>query len=444
MDVKKWPAAQVALRKVAELTPYARNSRTHSDAQVAQLAASIKEWGWTIPVLVDEAGGLIAGHGRILAAQRLGLEEVPAMTAKGWSEAKKRAYVIADNKLALNAGWDEELLRLELQELGELGVELDLLGFDDWDISELVGGGCDNKESDKYKDGREGGLSADFGCPPFSILDTRKGDWIDRRKQWQLKIGDNGESREGTLGVGLLEDINSVSILDAAMAEILVKWFGKVGGVAFDPFAGDTVFGFVSASLGMHFVGIELRQEQATINQERCDKHGLSARYICDTSEKMDEYVANDSVDFVFSCPPYADLEVYSDDPRDLSNMSHDNFFLIYRKILQNTYAKLKNNRFAVIVMGDVRGKDGGYIGTVNQTITIMLEAGFKLYNELILINSHGTLPIRAGAAMRKSRKVGKTHQNILVFLKGDGKAAAEDLGEIVFQDEEEYAGANV
>lgn len=102
---KGWPADRVERRPLASLTPYARNARTHSAAQVDQIAASIREWGWTMPVLVDEAGGVIAGHGRILAAQKLGFTEVPVMVAAGWSEAQKRAYVIADNKLAMNAGW---------------------------------------------------------------------------------------------------------------------------------------------------------------------------------------------------------------------------------------------------------------------------------------------------------------------------------------------------
>lgn len=96
-----WPADAVERRPLAALTPYARNARTHSDGQVAEIAASIREWGWTMPVLVDEAGGIIAGHGRVLAAQSLGLTEVPVMVARGWSDAQKRAYVLADNKLAL-------------------------------------------------------------------------------------------------------------------------------------------------------------------------------------------------------------------------------------------------------------------------------------------------------------------------------------------------------
>lgn len=123
------PADKVERWAVSRLIPYARNARTHSDAQVAQIAASIKEWGWTTPVLVDEQGGIIAGHGRTMAAQLLGMADVPVVVASGWSEAKKRAYVIADNKLALNAGWDNELLRLELGDIKGLGFDLSLIGF---------------------------------------------------------------------------------------------------------------------------------------------------------------------------------------------------------------------------------------------------------------------------------------------------------------------------
>lgn len=124
------PADKIERRLVKDLIPYARNSRTHTDAQVAQIAASIKEWGWTMPILIDEAGGIIAGHGRVMAARSLGHKDVPVVVASGWSETKKRAYVIADNKLALNAGWDNEMLSLELQELQDVGFDLDLLGFD--------------------------------------------------------------------------------------------------------------------------------------------------------------------------------------------------------------------------------------------------------------------------------------------------------------------------
>jgi ParB-like chromosome segregation protein Spo0J len=132
------PADKVERWAIDRLVPYARNARIHSDEQISQIAASIKEWGWTTPVLVDEQGGIIAGHGRTLAAQRLKMAEVPVMVAKGWSDAKKRAYVLADNKLALNAGWDNEMLALELAEIGELGFDLELIGFDPSEFNNTV------------------------------------------------------------------------------------------------------------------------------------------------------------------------------------------------------------------------------------------------------------------------------------------------------------------
>ena len=135
-----WPADAVSRVPTASLIPSARNARTHSDAQVSQIAASIREWGWTVPVLVDEQGTLIAGHGRLLAAQVLGLPEVPVMVARGWSEAKRRAYAIADNKLALNAGWDDPMLALELSALAADGFDLGLTGFDAGEMSDLMNG----------------------------------------------------------------------------------------------------------------------------------------------------------------------------------------------------------------------------------------------------------------------------------------------------------------
>lgn len=424
---------QVTYRDVNGLIPYVNNSRTHSDEQVKQVAASIREFGFTNPVLIDENSTVIAGHGRIMAANLLGLAQVPTITLAGLTDAQKKAYVIADNKLALNAGWDEELLKVELQGLKDLDFDLNLLGFDIDELGAMLASYAAAITGAGDGESRAGNMSKDFGQPPFSVLDTRKGDWQDRKNIWRAKIGDNGESREGTLSDGALMGAinNGVSLLDPVLAELMVGWFGMAGGVAFDPFAGDTVFGYVAGSMGMAFKGIELRAEQAQLNQARCKADGLPCVYYNDSSENMDKYIENNSVDLVFSCPPYADLEVYSDNPQDLSTMAHDDFFKMYKLILQKTFGKLKNNRFAVIVMGEVRNKQGVYIGTIPQTIDIMCGAGYQFYNELILVNNAGTLPMRAGKTMRASRKIGKMHQNILVFLKGDAKKAVKDLGDI-------------
>lgn len=132
-----WPATDVQMRLVDELVPYARNARTHSAEQVSQIAASIREWGWTTPILVAEDSTVLAGHGRLMAARQLGLTEVPTMVARGWSEAQRRAYVLADNQLAMNAGWDADLLRVELEGLRELDFDLDVIGFDAGDMQKF-------------------------------------------------------------------------------------------------------------------------------------------------------------------------------------------------------------------------------------------------------------------------------------------------------------------
>ena len=135
---REWPADKVERRNINALIPYARNARTHSPEQVDQIAASIREWGWTVPVLIDEQGGLIAGHGRVMAAKKLGLAEVPVMVAAGWSEGQKRAYVLADNKLAENAGWDRDMLKVELGDLGALDFDISLTGFGEGEIADLL------------------------------------------------------------------------------------------------------------------------------------------------------------------------------------------------------------------------------------------------------------------------------------------------------------------
>jgi DNA modification methylase len=138
MSEKKWPSDKVEKVHIDKLIPYARNARTHSDEQVAQIAASINEWGWTTPVLVDEAGEIIAGHGRVMAARKLGIEQIPTMTANGWTDAQKKAYVLADNQLPQNSGWDMDLLKVEIQDLGEMDFDLDLIGFDGDVIADLL------------------------------------------------------------------------------------------------------------------------------------------------------------------------------------------------------------------------------------------------------------------------------------------------------------------
>lgn len=285
-------------------------------------------------------------------------------------------------------------------------------------------------------------MSDYFGVAPFSIINTVDGAWQNRKKQWNNIIQDYGQARkealDGNRENSMLPTINNgVSILDSCLAELMLKWFTEEGFKTFDPFAGDTVFGFISGYMKRPFVGIELRKEQAEFNQEQCNRENLNCKYICDTSENMDNYIEDESMDFIFSCPPYADLEVYSDLEDDLSTKNHDEFFKLYKKILTNTYKKLKNNRFAVIVTSEVRNKTTGeYIMLVPYTIGTMKRAGYMFYNDIILMNSCGSLPLRAGKVMNVSRKIGRRHQNILVFYKGNPKKIKENFSELIPKNE--------
>lgn len=269
-----------------------------------------------------------------------------------------------------------------------------------------------------------------FVVPPFSILNSTSKDWQLKKKKWMLRINDKAQARSNTLSKnkkgGSNEKFMSIkgdttSVLDPVMSEIILSWFTEEKHIVFDPFSGDAVFGFVSAFKNRIFRGIELREKQVNFNQTLIDELKTDAIYYCDSSENMDKYIDEESVDFIFSCPPYADLEVYSDLPNDLSNMDYDDFFKTIGIILKNTYSKLKNNRFAVIVMGEVRHKKTGeYLGIIPNVINIMRDAGYKYYNEIILQTPIGNLHMRAGQYMNGNRKIGKMHQNILVFYKGD------------------------
>ena len=275
-------------------------------------------------------------------------------------------------------------------------------------------------------------LSDWFIVPPFSILNSASKDWQDKKKVWNKRINDKAQVRQNTLSKNTIGASNqkfmaikgdTTSILDPVMCEIILSWFTNEGFKTLDPFAGDAVFGFCSSFKNRPFTGIELRNEQVEFNQLLINTHNLNGKYICDDALNIDNHIEDNSMDFIFSCPPYADLEIYSELENDLSNMSYDDFFRTIEQILQKAIQKLKENRFTVIVMGEVRHKSTGvYLGIIPKIIQIMCDAGLHYYNEIILQTPIGNLHMRAGNYMNQSRKIGKQHQNILVFYKGNPK----------------------
>lgn len=412
--------------------PYEKNPRRIPIEAIEKVAKSLQAYGWQQPIVVDKDMVVVVGHTRLQAAKSLGHKEVPVLVAENLTKEQAAGYRLADNRASTETDWDLPELRDEILALSELDFDLSDTLFDKNELTKLLEFSLEDKD-DRYADGEKGSMAENFVAPPFSILDTRQRYWQERKAMWNANIGDQGESREGTLASekNIMGEFGSVSILDACLAEIVVRWFGIPKGNVFDCFAGDTVFGYVASSLGMQFAGIELREEQARLNNERVRKDDLSAVYHNDDAMNMDTYINDGEWDLFFSCPPYADLEVYSDKPNDLSNMSHDEFFNVYKTCLQKTYAKLKPNRFAVVVTSEVRSKKGGYISLVPETIRFMVEAGYSFWNDIILINTAGTLPLRAGRYMHTGRKVGRMHQNVLVFYKGDPKAIKNEFGEV-------------
>lgn len=218
---------------------------------------------------------------------------------------------------------------------------------------------------------------------------------------------------------------SGTSIFDPVLCEIAYRWFSPEGGLVLDPFAGGSVRGIVASKLGRRYIGCELRSEQVAANR-------IQGADIC--GDTGPEWIQGDSAviipglteqaDFIFSCPPYGDLEVYSDNPADLSTMPFEVFISAYRRIISASVANLKQNRFACFVVGDFRCPKGFYRNFVGETVMAFEAAGARYYNEAILVTAVGSLPIRVGKQFSSGRKLGKTHQNILVFVKGDPKAA--------------------
>ena len=423
--------------------PYANNPRNNENA-VEKVAASIKEFGFKIPIVIDKDNVIVCGHTRVKAAKRLGLETVPCIIADDLTDAQIKAFRIADNRTAEFAEWDNELLSIELEQLQELDFDLELTGFELADFEELQ---IAEESSGVALDNERETLQERFVVPPFSILDTRQGYWQDRKRIWkQIIKSDVGRSDE-LLGKGLKElnekfyganaSLNGTSIFDPVLCEILINWFCPKGGKVLDPFAGGSVRGLVSVLLGNEYTGIDLSEEQIKANIENykdiADRQDLNGnelkkpQWINDDSCNID-LIVKDKHDFLLTCPPYADLEVYSNDPQDLSNMPYDKFIEAYSEIISKAAEKLKDNAFAAIVVGDVRDKKGYYRGFVPDTIAACKKAGLKFYNECILVEQIATGAMRAGKQFEARRKVVKTHQNVLIFVKGNEKELMDSL----------------
>jgi len=286
--------------------------------------------------------------------------------------------------------------------------------------------------------------------PPFSVLNARNGDWQDRKRAWIATGIESELGREGgecihmpnskrvayagnvaafdsivvKSGTRETTDAQYVSIFDPVLCELMYTWFTGEGHVIVDPFAGGSVRGIVAGSLKRRYWGCDLRLEQVEENQkQKLDIIPYAdVEWVC--GDALDVLESSPEADFIFSCPPYGDLEVYSDDPRDLSNMEYHTFIANYKRIIHRACKKLRHNRFACFVVGDFRDKKGYMRDFVSSTIQAFKEQGLELYNEIMLVTSVGSASMRVTKQFDAGRKVCKTHQNVLVFVKGGGKEA--------------------
>lgn len=439
--------------KISEIRENPDNPRIIKDEKFKKLVKSIKEFPQMLelrPIVVDDNMVVLGGNMRLKALKELGYKEVPIIKASDLTDEQKKEFIIKDN--VWYGEWDWDVLANE------------------WDNSLLNNWGLDIAyvETDEEKreldvqaklEKKDGILNEYFVVPPFSILDSRAGYWQDRKKRWLEIIGDNWESRNKTLFSSpqmqyprlyrkywdvrkewwyknfndflsqfSKEELeketkamsNWVSILDPVLSEVMVRWFCPSKWICIDPFAGDSVFGCVAGTLGRRFTGVEIRQEQCNLNQRRADELKIEASYICDDGQNIWNHIDENSVDMIFSCPPYFDLEKYSDNPLDASNQSNYQDFL---KILDNAFTSsikcLRENRFAVVVMSNVRWDNWAYYRICDDIKDIFEKNWMCFYNDLVLINIVGTTALRASGYMR-SLKIGRSHQNVMVFYKWD------------------------
>lgn len=291
-----------------------------------------------------------------------------------------------------------------------------------------------------------GRLKERFVVPPFSVWNTRDGDWQRRRRLWLAKgiqseigrdLSRNSIEADALYSTQYDIDVSSgrgfytlaTSVFDPVVCELVYSWWCPPGGVVVDPFAGGSVRGIVASVLGLKYYGIELRAEQVRANRAQINdatRGGYSPRWRVGDAYELLPLAPR--CDFLFSCPPYGNLEVYSDEPGDLSALPHADFCRRYRDIIIRATSRLRRDSFACFVVGNYRAKEPGLqmVDFVGETVRAFAAGGAQLYNDVVLVNAVGTGALRVGASfVRGSRKVVKLHQNVLVFVKGDPARAA-------------------
>ena len=347
---------QIIDLNIKDIKQYENNAKIHTGEQIEQIVTSIQRYGNNDPIAIDENNVIIEGHGRYLALKKLGVEKVPVIKLEHLTEEQKREYILVHNKLTMNTGFDLDVLEQELDR-----IEFDMTKFD-FDIFKEEKWSDQFDENYRDKDGNVNTLEKlknnpiktklkdRFVVPPFSVLNTESGDWQTRKRNW-IELGIKSEvGREENLVFSKslqTPTLNGTSVFDPVLCEVSYRWFTptNVGEVKIlDCFAGGSVRGVVAERLGHNYTGVDLREEQVQSNYNNAEEIGCDMsklNWITGDSKNIDTLV-DGKFDLVFTCPPYFDLEVYSDDENDISNMEYEDFEEVYKEILVKTVDKLK------------------------------------------------------------------------------------------------------
>lgn len=404
------------------------NPRKISKKELQKLTESIKTYGLVQPIVVNKDYTIIGGHQRVEACRQLGVTDVDVYRLDLNGDDEKTLNLALNR---ISGEWDDAALHTLLQDLAEKN-RLALTGFDVKELEKL-----------RWKQGNQINrkLIEDYIVPPFSVFDTKQGYWQKRKAEWALQLGDSGEGRaDDLIGAGLSElnekqgtSLTGTSVFDPVLCEVLYTWYLTKGATIADPFAGGHVRGLVASRLGYKYIGVDVSKTQIAANRVHAKELSeKGARWEHASGEHLAKHV--ERADMIFTCPPYFDLEVYDpENPQDISAApDYEAFKKAYAKILTNTYNIVNKNGWAIIVVGNIRDKHGNYHNLVGDTVGIMCAAGYHFYNEAILATAIGTATARARKTFDSSKKLVKTHQNILFFAKGKEVAINKNLRDIL------------
>lgn len=408
--------------------------------------------------LLDDKYFVYAGNQRIKACKALGKKTVRCFVERDVPKEVQDRRAILDN--THHGTWDFDLLQEHFDFTPADYADMMLPEIQDVFMKE------DEERALKKQEARQS-LAERFLVPPFSVLDTKQAYWMERKAHWENLGIKSQETRENvelmansaqspeiynlknTMRETLkreptwdevideakrkgLRVFEGASIFDPVLCEVLYTWFSNEGHLVLDPFAGGSVRGIVAAMLNRTYWGVDLREEQVQANVKQAaqlikDFPGNPPLWKTGDSVNVREITKDIEYDFIFSCPPYHDLEQYSDDSKDLSNLTYEEFRIAYTKIIEECCKSLKPNRFACFVVSEIRDKKGHYKNFVQDTINAFTKnPDIHYYNEIILLNQIASAAIRAGRQFNGGRKVARVHQNVLVFFKGDCKKITE------------------